>query len=721
MKTVFIIPPFSQINTAYPSVTFLSGFLQSEGYESYCSDLSLNVTLSLFSSQGLKRIFKVAEHAKNLSDENKRILHLREKYISLIDTVISFMQGKNRNFAYRLIQDNFLPQGPAFLESLNEDFFFGNFSQEEKAKFYCSKLLEDLSRFIQSTINPHFGLSRYAEKIAVSAPEFNPFEKYLSSKKNILDLIIEEETQKIITKLKPEILGYSIPFPGNLLGALVSSKWVRTNFPEIKIIYGGGYINTELRKLKDSGIFLYTDFITYDDGEIPAKKIIHFLSGKIKKCELVRTAVAESGKVKHINPDSSENIRFNDLPHPSLKGLEPDKYISVTEILNPMLNLWTDGYSNKLSAAHGCYWHKCNFCDVSLDYISRYDCAEASTIADRMEIMMKESGSNTFHFTDEAAPPALLKALCLEILKRKLTVSWWGNIRFEKSFNNDLCRLLAESGCIAVSGGLEIADDRILKLINKGVTTLQVAEVCSNFRKAGIFVHAYLMYGFPGETDKETINSLELVRQFFELDIINSAFWHRFALTINSPVAKNPENFNIKITSGINNPFANNELSFIDLSGNNPDVFSKGLNKSLYNYLHKNLINEEPKIWFDFPVPKTDIPKNYVKKHLQNCKPKNPQNAKCVWSGSIPEIVKTNSANAKVTVHSSASIGEWKTNYTTASWIKNLAEKSIIKQSGELPFFSEFIDIFPGGETEFKPFSQKNIWKEIRDNFLIFV
>jgi hypothetical protein len=36
-----------------------------------------------------------------------------------------------------------------------------------------------------------------------------------------------------------------------------------------------------------------------------------------------------------------------------------------------------------------------------------------------------------------------------------------------KSSSRDLCLLLKASGCIAVSGGLEVASDRLLKLIDK--------------------------------------------------------------------------------------------------------------------------------------------------------------------------------------------------------------------------------------------------------------
>ena len=149
-----------------------------------------------------------------------------------------------------------------------------------------------------------------------------------------------------------------------------------------------------------------------------------------------------------------------------------------------MHSLWSDGRWNKLTMAHGCYWGKCTFCDISLDYISLYEPIAATILVDRMEQLIAQTGEQGFHFVDEAAPPALMRAVALEILKRKLTVTWWTNIRFEKNFTQDLCHLLKASGCIAVSGGLEVASDRLLKLIDKGVTVEQVAQVTRSFTAA---------------------------------------------------------------------------------------------------------------------------------------------------------------------------------------------------------------------------------------------
>lgn len=267
--------------------------------------------------------------------------------------------------------------------------------------------------------------------------------------------------------------------------------------------------------------------------------------------------------------------------------------------------------------AHGCYWGKCTFCDISLPYIKLYEPITAQLLCDRMEEIIAQTGETGFHFVDEAAPPALMRELALEIIRRKLTVSWWTNIRFEKSFTRDLCLLLKASGCIAVSGGLEVASDRLLQLIQKGITVAQVAKVNKNFTDAGVMVHAYLMYGFPTQTAQETIDSLEMVRQMFGTGILQSAFWHQFAMTAHSPVGLEPETYMVVNQTATIGTFANNDLVHTDPTGADHESFSYGLKKSLLNYMHGACLDHPLHKWFDFKVPKTSVPAGYIEKALE--------------------------------------------------------------------------------------------------------
>jgi hypothetical protein len=407
-----------------------------------------------------------------------------------------------------------------------------------------------------------------------------------------------------------------------------------------------------------------------------------------------RTFLLENGAVVYKNNSNKADYKQSQVGTPDYFDLPLDKYISVIEIVNPMHRMWSDGRWNKLTMAHGCYWGKCTFCDISLDYIKVYEPIAANLLCDRIEEMIAQTGQNGFHFVDEAAPPALMRALALEILRRKLTVTWWTNIRFEKSFSRDLCLLLKASGCIAVSGGLEVASDRLLKLIDKGVTVEQVAKVTRNFTEAGIMVHAYLMYGYPTQTIQETIDSLEMVRQLFEVGVLQSGFWHQFAMTAHSPVGLYPEKFGVVKGTTVLGTFANNDINYSDKTGINHDQFSFGLKKSLFNFMHGICFDYPLQDWFEFKIPKTKIPEDFIFNALQedfefNIKP----TAKIVWLGGKPSVenfTKTKKGNSwemmTLTFHDKKESFSIQTNKEEGDWLLEILLKITVSNAKTVSF-----------------------------------
>ncbi len=643
--------------------------------------MGIEVTLQLFSKQGLITLFSKAIITEDTSENVKRIFALQQDYIHTIDNAIQFLQGKKPTLAHLICKRNYLPEAKRFAQTDDLAWAFGSMGIQDKAKHLATMYLEDLADFITESVDHHFGFSRYAERLGRSANSFD--ELYLSQQQpyTYIDDILIELLKEKMANVNPKLVCISVPFPGNLYSSLRCGQWIKKNYPSTKVAMGGGFANTELRGLSDARVFAFFDFITLDDGEAPIENLIGFIEGTKQMEELKRTFLLTKKPPQTASPNPSEggaldpgNLEIHQKKHgfqnSPLEGMEaleeavtyinnssckdykqgevgtPDysdfllsEYISAIEVVNPMHRLWSDGRWNKLTMAHGCYWGKCTFCDISLDYIKLYEPSAASLLCNRMEEMMAQTGENGFHFVDEAAPPALMRALSLEIIKRKLTVSWWTNIRFEKSFTKDLCLLLKAAGCIAVSGGLEVASDRLLELIQKGITVAQVARVNRHFTEAGIMVHAYLMYGFPTQTAQETIDSLEMVRQMFQAGILQSGFWHQFAMTAHSPVGLNPEKFGVKSITNGTPTFANNDVVHEDPTGADHDNFSFGLKKSLFNFMNGIGFEEHLNFWFDFKVPKTKVDSNYIanaleQQELNTVKP----TSKVVWLGHPPVV-----------------------------------------------------------------------------------
>ncbi|WP_396197810.1 B12-binding domain-containing radical SAM protein [Flavobacterium sp.] len=639
MKDILIItPPFTQLNTPYPASAYIKGFLNTKNISAFQMDLGIEVILEVFSKKGLTQIFSSITH--HPSPNNQRIYSLKDDYIKTIDSVIAFLQGKNPSLARQICAGNFLPEAARFDQLDDMEFAFGSMGIQDKAKHFATLYLEDLSDFIVACVDENFGFSRYAERLGRSANSFDELYAHLLEEPTYIDTIALKILNKRIAEVAPKLICFSVPFPGNLYSAFRCARAIKANFPDLKIAMGGGFPNTELRDLKDVRVFEFFDFITLDDGELPLELLYDFIehSPIISDAQFKRTFLLENNEVVYKNNTLRADYKQSEVGTPDYSDLWLDQYISVIEMANPMHSLWSDGRWNKLTMAHGCYWGKCTFCDISLDYIKLYEPIAAALIVDRMETLIEQTGENGFHFVDEAAPPALMREVALEIIKRKLVVSWWTNIRFEKSFTSDLCLLLKESGCIAVSGGLEVASDRLLALIKKGVTVEQVAQVTRNFTASGIMVHAYLMYGYPTQTVQETVDSLEMVRQLFELGVLQSGFWHQFAMTAHSPVGMFPEEFGV-IPLQNQVTFANNDINFKDKTGINHDKFSFGLKKSLFNYMHGICFDYELQEWFDFTIPRTKIPKDYIYNCLQNeqsftTKP----NARILWLGGLPQV-----------------------------------------------------------------------------------
>ena len=602
IKTLLITPPFTQLNTPYPATSYLSGFLKANDAPTVQCDLSIELFSRIFTRNVILEIFAEAEAQSNF--KFKKVWKQRQEYINKVDMVIAYLREQEESTAKHFVSGSFLPVAHRS-EKIAES--YENLDLIDKAKHLGTLFIEELGDFIMANVDEFFSFTRYAEQIARSASSFDQLDEFLNYEPTLIEeqlLILLEE--KLIEQ-KPDLVGFSVPFPGNLFSALRCAQFIKHYDPKIKIAFGGGYCNTELRKLRDPRIFNYLDFISLDDGGGPLLRIIQYLSKEIGIDSLERTYILKDGKVHYQDKIPNTIFHHRNLPAPTYEGLQLESYLSFLDVINPMHRLWTDGRWNKLTVSHGCYWKQCSFCDVTLDYIGNYQMTTAVDLVNKIELLIEETGRTGFHFVDEAAPPKALKAIAQELLDRKLEIKWWTNIRFEKTFTPELCELLAKSGCIAVTGGLEVASDRLLAKMKKGVDIAQVARVTHAFSQNGIMTHAYLMYGFPTQTSQETIDSLEVVRQLFENKCIQSAFWHLFTATTHSPIGKDPESFGIEITGPEFHGFAENDLIHIDPTGASHDDFTTGLNTALDSYLNNINFDTPIQDWFDFYVEKTTV------------------------------------------------------------------------------------------------------------------
>ena len=547
MRILLITPPLTQLNTPYPATAYLKGLYVSQGHEVRQVDLGI----------------EVADHV--LSREYLRGIGL-ERESQLIEPVKRFLRGEDDTLGPRIANRTLLPEGGRFaqLDEDNLEWSFGVSGTTDRAQHLATLFVEDIADYVREHVDVHFDLVRYAEYLSNDAPTFDPLYEELQGPPSSVDRMMLELLEAAVADFRPERVELTVPFPGCLYGALRCGQWLLSH-TGARVEIGGGFPNTEWRQLDEPRIYEFCHSVVIDG-----------------------------------HPEALDHC-------PDYSDLPLGRYLSLSELTNPMHRLWSQGRWNKMVMAQGCYWHRCAFCDTSLPYIGDFRAPEAATVVDRMERIAEQTGRTGFHFVDEALPPRLLGEVAEEILRRGLAVSFWGNIRFERAYTAALCARLAEAGMVAASGGLEVASDRLLKLMDKGVTIRQTVEACRHLRDAGIMVHTYLMYGFPTETLQESVDALETVRRMFDEGIVQSAFWHRYAMTCHSPSGREPGRYGVRRVGVGPNPFCNNEVDWEPGFPYDVEAVGAALRVATYNYMNGVGLEQPVRSWFPMRVPKPSI------------------------------------------------------------------------------------------------------------------
>ena len=547
MRILLITPPLTQLNTPYPATAYLKGLYVLQGHEVRQVDLGIEVADRVLSRDFLKGIGLQRE-------------------AQLIEPVKRFLRGEDDTLGPRIANRTLLPEGGRFaqLDEDNLEWSFGVSGTTDRAQHLATLFVEDIADYVREHVDVHFDLVRYAEYLSNDAPTFDPLYRELQGPPSSVDRMMLELLEAAVADFRPERVELTVPFPGCLYGALRCGQWLLSH-TGARVEIGGGFPNTEWRQLDEPRIYEFCHSVVIDG-----------------------------------HPEALDHC-------PDYSDLPLGRYLSLSELTNPMHRLWSQGRWNKMVMAQGCYWHRCAFCDTSLPYIGDFRAPEAVTVVDRMERIAEQTGRTGFHFVDEALPPRLLGEVAEEILRRGMAVSFWGNIRFERAYTAALCARLAEAGMVAASGGLEVASDRLLKLMDKGVTIRQTVEACRHLRDAGIMVHTYLMYGFPTETLQESVDALETVRRMFDEGIVQSAFWHRYAMTCHSPSGREPGRYGARRVGVGSNPFCNNEVDWEPGFPYDVEAVGAALRVATYNYMNGVGLEQPVRSWFPMRVPKPSI------------------------------------------------------------------------------------------------------------------
>lgn len=694
MSVLILQPPLMQLNTAYPSGAYLFDFFKKQDCDCRWLDLNIELFYSIFSYKGLNRIFelssakalKLAEEAQQKGDgatcfNLRRYVSQSKLWCDWIERICAILCGKGFESAHSLVFGAHVPRGDRmerFLKNLDHDL------TTDDARSLASYALADLADFITIVFDKNFSLVRYAESLTVSESTFAQVEEGVDSpilkefyepllKKLVapeLDLLIKNKSLDE-TKVNQKVLVcISVPFPGVFAAALSTGRFIKENYgKDVCVSFGGGFINTELRETMESSLCKYCDLISYDRGYASYKQILSELRDSdknrllfeqvynVRKFSLTTTddnkkVVVIVEPVKPTKEDLEFEKTMTTTVIPDFSDIDFSRYPRLIDDTNPMHRLWSDGSWIKAYMAHGCYWHKCAFCDVTLDYVKNFCMTDIKLLYEGLLEQCKKKQIYGIHFVDEAMPPAMMLAFAKENIKHGSPITWWGNIRFEKNFTRDVADYLAYGGLIGVSAGLESATGNGLNAIHKGTDLQSIVGACCAFKEAGILVHAYMIYGYWFESPQDLINSMETLRQFYANGLLDSSFWHKFTLTRHSRVYdewKKGEHKELKVIEEKSIPiFAKNALHFE--GEKDSEKYGPALDYSLNEWMHLRSLNRPVFKWFNFPVPNPTVGEDFVEKLIQKYEEKRdatfkkelPQDKqKIVWLGGKKHPVKT--------------------------------------------------------------------------------
>ena len=694
MNVITIIPPLVQLNAPYPSGAYLTSFFKKEGHDAQWADLSIELFYEIFSRSGLEKLFSLSEKtalsmadkAEKNGDDNtafniRRYISQKENWIEWIEFITAVLSGGGaREKEHQFLYSPFAPRGQRmenFLEQLAQD---GREPSVDDVRFLCSYALADLADYITAVFDKEFSLIRYAEALTVDERTFAEVEKGLDSPilEHFYKPVLERWGTTVIGGLDPAIFSktlicISIPFAGTFIPALYTARFLKSQYGQnVFICIGGGFVNTELRELRDASLGKYIDAISYDRGYGSYKalfdnKVVESVETAAESMianPLYKLRIFQNGKV--IEPvwqdEKLEKYETEITAQiiPDYSDIDFSRYLRMCDDKNAMHRIWTDGSWIKAYLAHGCYWHRCAFCDTQLDYVCAYRPVEVRNLYEGLLKTAREKNVYGIHFVDEAMPPVALKKFALENARHGNPLYFWGNIRFEKTFSKDLAAFLSYCGLGGVSAGLEVAAESGLENINKGTDISSIVSACAALKEAGVLVHAYMIFGFWYDTAQTIIDSMETLRQFYSAGLLDSCFWHKFVLTKNSTIYTEWKEGKQKKLQPIEPKsdkkgglFAGNNIHF--KGENQYDKFQLPLENSLNCWMHGDGLEKKVQKWFDFPVPPPTVGRDFIEKRIEEYEEKNRKRGAVLnektaqnlwWLGGTPVLCGSSNSSA---------------------------------------------------------------------------
>ena len=357
-------------------------------------------------------------------------------------------------------------------------------------------------------------------------------EKLLSSARPESPLAFFENQVSAVTQDRsPAIVGISINGPSQLVPGLTMARWLKRCRPEIHVSLGGNLLSRCASALATLPRFFesFADSVVLLEGELPLLRLVEAVSDS-RSLDAVPNLLYLDRTVRQ--SPLLPPVAADQLPTPDFDDFDLDRYWSPCRLL-PILS------------SRGCCWNRCTFCDHSFIYGGNFRQRAPELVVEDLKRLKDKHGTTLFSFSDEALTPAAARKISEIVLGGNLEVALYTQARMEKSFSPEICRLMAHAGFKMVFIGLESGCKETLARIRKGVDLDAAPEILRRFHEAGIFVHLFAFFGFPGETQEGIEATIRFVKE--NQENIFSVGASAFVLGKFSPVGLHPEQYGVRI------------------------------------------------------------------------------------------------------------------------------------------------------------------------------
>ena len=485
MHALLLQPPPGDLTGPYPALCYLKSYAAAKNYGVTVRDLGIEAFYYLSETKQVQHLVGRASELRQKLETKGVLAPAEQHHYHLL--LMAMGIGLNTG-----LQDQVL------------DCF------KDPKKFYDYRLYKKAQRVLDS----FFRLLSAVHYPTIVTPSEYPTATMLKTMKKVLDhrkrrvnpytQFYEDILFPQIAAEKPPVIGISMVFASQSVQALVLGNLLKESFPDIHIVLGGAYLSQWVMVMGEtqlSDLFQCTDSVVCGEGETSFVTLL----------ERITNGESLSGipNLIYHDPDTGTFQRFDKLIYTDVSTQPPPDFtdLKLSAYLTPETVI-------PYSISRGCYWGKCVFCQNRYgDYqMRRYQTVPVDKAIAEMTRLSEQYHTSHFNFSNDVIDPAYLKQFSRAVVDSGKTFIWNTDLRAEKAFTKDTCRMMAKAGLNAVAVGFESGCQKTLDAMDKGNRVDTTREVLKNLYEAGVATQAMGIFGFPGETEndgEETVRFLE--------------------------------------------------------------------------------------------------------------------------------------------------------------------------------------------------------------------